>query len=67
MVINCIMCTSEILANLCFPKQEIKTKKTFVRVICSVLVVHMYWKNIKWNVWPLMVQNLQDFKKEQLC
>ena len=41
MVINRIMCTSKILADLCFARQKIKTKKTFVRVVYSVLVLKM--------------------------
>ena len=35
-----------------------KKKKSFARVICSVLVVNMYWQNIKKIVWALMVHNL---------
>ena len=33
-------------------------KKIFVRVVYSVLVVKMYWQNIKKFVWALMVHNL---------
>ena len=39
MVINRIMCLSWILTDLCFTKQRIKTKNTFVKVVYSVLVV----------------------------
>ena len=60
MVINCIMCKSKILTDLCFTKQRIKTKNTFVRVVYSVLVVKMCWQNIKKFTWALMVHNLQD-------
>ena len=41
MVINRIMCISKILTDLCFTKQKIKTKNTFVKVVYSVLVVKM--------------------------
>ena len=60
MMINHIMCTSKVLTDLCFTKQRIKTKNTFVRVVYSVLVVKMCWQNIKKFVWALMVQNLED-------
>ena len=43
-----------------------KTKNTFVRVVCSALVVKMCWQNIKKVVWALMVTNLEDWKKEPL-
>ena len=49
-----IMCISKILTDLCFTKQRIKTKKYF----CSVLVVKIYWQNIKKFVWVLMVHDL---------
>ena len=39
MMINHIMCTSKILADLCFTKQKIKTKNGFVEVVYSVLSV----------------------------
>ena len=39
MINNNIMCTSEILTDLCFTKQEIKTKNGFVEVVNNVLVV----------------------------
>ena len=39
MVINHTMCTSKILTDLCFTKQKIKTKNTFVRVVYRPLVV----------------------------
>ena len=35
MINNNIMCTSEILTDLCFTKQEIKTKNGFVEVAYS--------------------------------
>ena len=38
MVINHIACTSKVLTDLCFTKQRIKTKNTFVKVVYSVLV-----------------------------
>ena len=41
-----IMCTSKILTDLCFTKQKTKTKTTFAKVVCSVLVVNMYSLNI---------------------
>ena len=58
MVINHIMYISKILTDLCFTKQKIKTKDTFARVACCVLVVKMYWKNIKKFVLALMMHNL---------
>ena len=42
-----IMSMSKILADLCFPKQRIKTKNTFESVVCSVLVVKMCLQSIK--------------------
>ena len=57
MVINQIKCT-QILTDLCFTKQKIKTKNTFAKVVYSVLVVKMCWQNIKKFVWALMVHNL---------
>ena len=43
-----IMCTSKILTYLCFTKKKkTKTKITFEKVVYSVLVVKMYWQNIK--------------------
>ena len=47
MIINRIMCTSKILTDLRFTKWKIKTKKTFVRVAYSALVVKMCWQDIK--------------------
>ena len=44
MVVNRIMCTSKILADLCFTKQKIKIKNTFVKVAYSVLVVKMRYR-----------------------
>ena len=41
MAINRINFTSKILTDLCFTKQRIKTKNTFVRVICSILEIKM--------------------------
>ena len=61
-----IMYTLKILTDLCFTKQRIKTKSTFGTVVYSVLVVKMYWQNIKNFVWALMAHNLQDLKKKQL-
>ena len=42
-----IICTSKISTDLCFTKQRIKTKDTFVKVVCNVLVVNICWQNIK--------------------
>ena len=47
MMVNRIICTSEILTDLCLTKQIIKTKNTFARVVYSVLVVKMCSQNIK--------------------
>ena len=41
MVIYRIMCTSKVLIDLCFTKQNIKAKNTFTKVVYSVLVVKM--------------------------
>ena len=49
-----------------FTRQKIKTKNTFTKVVYSVLVVKMFWKNIEKFVRALMVHNLQDYKKELL-
>ena len=56
---------SNVLTDLCLTKQRIKTENTFAKVVYSVLVVKMFWQNIRKFVWALMVQNLQDKKKEQ--
>ena len=45
MMINRIMSTSKTLTDLCFTKQRIKTRNTFVRLVYIVLVVKMYWQN----------------------
>ena len=58
MMINRIVCILKILTDLCLSKQKIKTKNSFARVVYSVLVVKMYWQNIKMIVWALMVNNL---------
>ena len=42
-----IMFTSKIVTDLCFTKQEIKTKNTFAKTVYSVLVVEKFWQNIK--------------------
>ena len=47
MMINHIMCTSKILTDLYFTKQDIKTKNGFVEAVYSVLVMKMCWQNIK--------------------
>ena len=52
-----IMCISKILTDLCFTKQRIETKNTFVRVAYSVLVLKVCRQNIKKSVWALMVHN----------
>ena len=56
MVINRIICTSKILTT----KQSIKTKNTFAKAVCALLVVKMCWQNIKKVAWALMVHNLSD-------
>ena len=53
-----IMCILEILTDLYFIKQRIKTKNTSAKVVYSVLVVKMCWQNVKKFVWALMVYNL---------
>ena len=47
MMINYIMCRSKILTDLCFTKQKIKAENGSVKVVYSVLVAKMCWKNIK--------------------
>ena len=54
---NRIMCTSNILKDLFLTKQKLKTKNTFVRVACSVLVVKKCRQKMQKFVWVLMVQN----------
>ena len=41
MIINHIMCTSKILTDLYFRKQDIKTKNGFVEAVYSALVMKM--------------------------
>ena len=48
---------SNILPDLCFTKQRIKTKLSSAKVVHSVLVVKICWQNIKKFVWALMVHN----------
>ena len=55
-----IMCMSKILTDLCFTKQKIKTKNTFVKVVYSVPVVKVCWQSIKMFVWALLVHNQWD-------
>ena len=50
--------TSKVLTDLCFTKKRIKTKNTVARVAYSVLLVKIYWQNIKNFVWALMVHSL---------
>ena len=47
MVINQIMCTSKILKDLCFTKQNIKITNIFVRLAYNVLVAKIFRQNIK--------------------
>ena len=42
-----IMCILKILTGLCLVKQRIKTKRTFVNVVCSVLLVKTFEQNTK--------------------
>ena len=57
---NHVMCTFKILTDLCFTKQKIKTKNSFVEVVSSVLAVKMYWQNINKIVSLLMANNLSN-------
>ena len=59
MVINCILCISKILTDLCFTKRKIKTN-TLVKVVCSFLVVKMCIKFQQKcaKISALMVHNL---------
>ena len=43
MIINHIMCTFNILTDLCFTKQKIKSKTGFVEVVYSVLIGKVCW------------------------
>ena len=47
MIIILIVCTSNILIDLCFTKQKIKIKSTFVEAVYSVLLVKIFWQNIE--------------------
>ena len=58
-----IMCISNILTDLCFTKQRIKTKNNFARVVCSVSVVKMCWQNIKKFV--LSINGAQSVRLEK--
>ena len=42
-----IMCKTKIFTGPFFTKQKIKTKNAFSKVVYIVLVVKMYWQNIK--------------------
>ena len=53
-----IMCKLKILTDLYFTKQKIKIKNTFARVVYNVLVVKMYWKNMKNFIWALIAHSL---------
>ena len=47
----------KILTDLCFMKQEIKTKNDFLEAVYSVLIVKVCWQNIKKIVWALIVNS----------
>ena len=47
MMMNHIRCTLKILTDLCFTKQETKTKNGSAEAVCNVLLVKMCWQNIK--------------------
>ena len=63
MMINHIMWTLMILTDLCFTKQKIKTKYGLVEFVYNVLVVKVYWSNIKKVVWALMVNSQYMLEK----
>ena len=50
-----IRCISKTLTDLCFTKQGIKTKTTFAKVFCNVVVVKMCCQSIKQFVWAIPV------------
>ena len=50
-----ITCISKTLIDLCFTKQGIKTKTTFAKVFCNVVVVKMCCQSIKQFVWAIPV------------
>ena len=58
------MCTFKILTDLCFTKQKIKTKNGFAEVVCSILVVKMYWQNIN-KIYADFECNLEGVKSYQ--
>ena len=58
MVINCIMCTSKILTDLCLTKQRIKTKNTFAKVFLECFSSEDMLTKHKEVVWALIVHNL---------
>ena len=67
------MCTSKILTDLCFTKQRIKTKNTFAKVVCNVLVVKIcqitkfkkYFKQIlvPFKIYPDFECNLKSVER----
>ena len=63
MMINCIMCTSKILIDLCFTKQKLQTKNTFVRIVYCVLVVKIVLTEHKEDF--LSINGLQSVKLEK--
>ena len=63
MMINHIMYTLQILTDLCFIKQKIKTKNTFVRVVYSAFVVRMCWQKHKEHC--LSINGKQSVKLEK--
>ena len=50
MILLAIMCILKTLTDLCLIKQDLKLKNTFVKVFYSVLVVKMFFYNIKKTV-----------------
>ena len=60
MMINHSMCTSKILTDLCFRKQNMKTKNGFVEVVWSVLVVKKCLENC------LSINGKQSVKLEKV-
>ena len=52
------MSTSKIVADLCAVSQTVKIKRTFENIAYSVLVVKMFWQNIRNLAWKQMVNRL---------
>ena len=50
-----ILHTSIILIGLCLILQKTKIKNGLAKVACNLLVVKVFWRDIKMILWQLMV------------